>query len=420
MASRAKLRGAYLLLNHKDVTLDKLSKPHWEKTRGKAGQQGVVLFLQDTTELDYTYHNHKTGLGPIGDGRGRGLLLHTTLAAIPTDAPQILGLAHQKAVLRREPEKPRPKYTKSPESLVWTDAAKAVGRAPEGVQWVHVGDGASDDFRFMNQCRELGKDFLVRVTRNRILEWNGAQAEGDKRKLRDFSKMAEATHRYEARLPARAKRRGRTAQLSLSWAKVILPAPPQGPSDIREKASITAWVLHIWEENSEGEDGVEWFLLTSVPTETKDEAMIRVRWYLLRWQTEEYHKCLKTGCSVEKSQLNDADDIRRLLGFLGPVAARLLQLRNLSRAEPETPASQAVDETTLAMLAARLMWPKDKEITMGVFWKGVAQLGGHQGRRGDGPPGWITIWRGWKYLQDLVEGARIIATLNTPRPSEGH
>ncbi len=41
------------------------------------------------------------------------------------------------------------------------------------------------------------------------------------------------------------------------------------------------------------------------------------------------------------------------------------------------------------------------------FWQQVARLGGHQGRRHDGPPGWRTVWRGWRYLSDLADGARL-------------
>jgi hypothetical protein len=412
MGDRASLRGAYGLLNHNKVTLEKLAEPHWNKTRTEAGQHDVVLFVQDTTELDYTRHPTKEGLGPIGDGRGRGLLLHTTLAVVPSEAPQVLGVAHQKAVLRRPPHRPRPKYTSSLEALVWTEAVEAIGAPPSGVLWVHVGDGESDDFRLMHACRQQGKDFLVRITRNRILEWQSEPVTPRNRKIRDFARTLPAKHRYVTTLPARPGRPEREAQLALGWAEVRIPAPAQGPPELRHQASITAWVLHIWETNPPGEeDAVEWFLLTSVPTGTIDQAMTRVQWYLLRWLTEEYHKCLKTGCSIEKRQLDEGDDIRRLLGFLGAIAARLLQLRNLSRAEPEVPAELHVDELTLAILREKRKWPPDKEVTLDVFWRGVAAMGGYQGRRGDGPPGWQTIWHGWQYLHDLVDGARLLAKM---------
>jgi hypothetical protein len=86
MESRAALRGAYRILNHPEVTLVALLAPHCTATLTAAGQVPLVLMVEDTTELDYTAHPHTTGLGPIGDGRGRGFLLHSTLAIVPRAA----------------------------------------------------------------------------------------------------------------------------------------------------------------------------------------------------------------------------------------------------------------------------------------------------------------------------------------------
>ena len=55
------------------------------ETNGAVLLDPVVLFVQDTTELDYTHHPTKKGLGPIGDGNGHGLLLHSTLRMVPDE-----------------------------------------------------------------------------------------------------------------------------------------------------------------------------------------------------------------------------------------------------------------------------------------------------------------------------------------------
>ena len=39
----------------------------------------------------------------------------------------------------------------------------------------------------------------------------------------------------------------------------------------------------------------------------------------------------------------------------------------------------------------------------------VAGLGGFLGRKGDGDPGWQTLWRGWQRVQDLCWGMHQIA-----------
>ena len=41
----------------------------------------------------------------------------------------------------------------------------------------------------------------------------------------------------------------------------------------------------------------------------------------------------------------------------------------------------------------------------------MAKLGGFLGRKGDGNPGWITIWRGWEKLSNLVRGISLARRL---------
>ena len=40
----------------------------------------------------------------------------------------------------------------------------------------------------------------------------------------------------------------------------------------------------------------------------------------------------------------------------------------------------------------------------------LGNLGGHLNRKGDGLPGWQTLWRGWLYLQNLLAGASLAKT----------
>lgn len=409
MGDAAALQGAYNLLNDHRLTLEQLAQPHWENTRRLAGERAVVLFIQDTTELNYTHHRSKEGLGPVGDGKGRGVLLHTTLAVTPGEGPEVLGVAHQQTVLRQPKGNPRPKYTGSPEGQVWGQGAAAVGDAPAEALWVHVGDGGSDDFRFMHHCR--GKHFLLRVTHNRLLDWDGdREVEPEMSKLRDYARTLPWAHRFTLPVSAGPKRPARVAQMRLAWGEVTIPAPAQAPAPWRNQPEIHAWVLHTWEvEAPPGAEALEWILLTSVPTTTVDEALERTHWYANRWLVEDYHQCLKTGCRIEHSRLDHRDDIDRLLAFCGPIAAGLLQLRQAARLTPEAPAETQVDPLVVQILARKLRWPATPPVTAHRFWYGVAQLGGFFGRKRGSLPGWQCIWHGWRYLQDLVAGARLYA-----------
>ncbi|MFG0287414.1 MAG: IS4 family transposase [Rhodopirellula sp. JB044] len=37
----------------------------------------------------------------------------------------------------------------------------------------------------------------------------------------------------------------------------------------------------------------------------------------------------------------------------------------------------------------------------------MAKMGGFIGRKGDGEPGWMTIWRGYRELTLLLDGMRL-------------
>jgi hypothetical protein len=75
MGEASVLKAAYRLLDEPDVTHTAMCQPHWDATRELAGRQNVVVLIQDTTEVDYSHHPTTDGLGPIGNGGGRGYLL---------------------------------------------------------------------------------------------------------------------------------------------------------------------------------------------------------------------------------------------------------------------------------------------------------------------------------------------------------
>ena len=168
------------------------------------------------------------------------------------------------------------------------------------------------------------------------------------------------------------------------------------------------WIIRVWEEQApDGEEPLEWLLVTSVPTTTLEQAWERVYWYQSRWLVEDYHQCLKSGCRIEERPLQTVDGLMRLLGLLSPLAVRLLQVRALAREDPERPAHEVIEPLMLAVLAERC---GGSPLSM--------TLGTDLGRRWHAwvaiwhapmmvPPFWRTIWKGWLSLQTLLEGAQL-------------
>jgi len=410
------LREAYRLLSNPVVTLADLLAPHCQATVAAAAQVPLVLFIEDTTELDFTAHPAMTGLGPIGDGHGRGLLLHTTLAVVPQPR-QLLGVAQAQVVLRQ----PRTRGWKetSPEGRLWEASATAVGAPPPGGLWVHVSDAGSDDFPYLAACVDQGKHFLIRAQHNRLLSWDPASpqaADPAAQHLLDYARTLPAAPASGFAVPLRETKEqpARTAQVVVAWAPVALPPPEQSPDDLAHHAPLALWVLRIWEPSPPaGAEALEWLLLTSVPTQSVTDVRRAANWwYPCRWLCEDLHQVLKTGLRLEHSQLDAGADVERLLGFCLPIAVRLLQLRQAAQQAPDQPATQTIDPLMVQVLARR-QHLEAATMTLAVFWRQVAKLGGHLGRKSDGPPGWRTVWKGWRYLCDLTEGARLVLPPDT-------
>src|SRR5512140_1861309 len=307
MAGWNEQRGAYRLLDSEAVSHEALSTPHWQQTRVKAGQSGsVVLMVQDITELDYSTHRATEGLGPIGDHRGQGLMVHNTLAIEPSQQ-RVVGLAYQQVWIRdaeahQGNESRRQRRARADrQSQRWIKAVEAIGKAPAGVRWVHVGDREIDIFPFFEECQRAQVDFCVRIKQNRRV---GAWSAEDPRYLLDQARQLPARGERRLDIPAQAGQRARTAQLQVSWQAVTLRSPANEPG---EKSTLDAWVVRTWEPNPPpGVKAIEWLLLTSIPVLTLQDALQRIDWYSGRWIVEDYHSCLKTGCAVENSRLQHA------------------------------------------------------------------------------------------------------------------
>ena len=156
---------------------------------------------------------------------------------------------------------------------------------------------------------------------------------------------------------------------------------------------------------------IYWVLLTSLPVNTFDDAWQVIEDYENRWLIEEYHKVLKTGCSIELHALRTADRLEPLIGLISVIGIRLFQLKLIGRSQPEAKAATHVPSSWLKCL--KLVRPTLKLTGMSVytFFRELAKLGGFLGRKGDGEPGWQTIWHGYKKLHALLDGWRLATAI---------
>ncbi|MBN9517688.1 transposase, partial [bacterium] len=152
----AAYQAALRLFRHPAVTHRAVLAPHQARTLDRAERHpDTVLIVHDTTELDFSGHRTLAGhLGPIGNGGGRGLLCHNSLA-VDAATGHLLGLVARQLHVRVAVGKTEPRAAKrdraTRESRLWANALDEIGPAPADRRWVHVADRGADAFEFLSR-----------------------------------------------------------------------------------------------------------------------------------------------------------------------------------------------------------------------------------------------------------------------------
>jgi Transposase Tn5 dimerisation domain len=411
------------LFDAAEATFEALIQPQWQRTRTLAGECPVVLMIQDTTELDYTTHGECEGLGRFGSGprwkSGAGLLLHNVLAVEPVGENQarVLGLAWNKLWARTGPVRQKRRTAKERrengcESDRWIEAVQAIGKAPPEARFVYVGDREADIFNLYSSCQKHDASFLVRVThlsRNALAGHvtDEAKVTAPDRPGTSLKQIADSMPVMGGKsiwIPPRSGRAGRWAKCTVSGGAVTIYSPWNRS---RSGKPLCCWTVRVREIDAPEEvEPLEWILLSDEPVNRLEDALRLAGWYALRWMVEQFHQCLKSGCKVEQRQLEHVDRLQPLIGMLCVLAVRLLQLKNNTRLMPQAPALEQVPSHLVRTLA-RMMKTPAENITLRQFTHEVAKLGGFIGRKSDGEPGWLTLWRGWHELDLIALGATL-------------
>lgn len=392
----AHLKGAYRLLSSKEVSHEKLQKVHWKNTLEKAeNSKNTLLLVQDTSELDYSNKKATKSLGSIGNHRGRGLVLHSCLAVeFDTQPINILGLANQKVWVRenisKRIETRKQRHERNHEGKLWEQTLNGISRTINlNHRIVSVGDRGNDSFSFMKFCKDNSWNYVFRVKYNRVITQ-------DKREfnLFDHLKKFESKSQKTIRLTDNDKE----IELKVGWEKIKISSP-KNLYKKSERIEIEIWCIRCWND----ENKIEWNLFTNLEIKNQQDALEKIEWYKARWLIEEYHKCLKTGCNIEKRNLQTAHALKSLLGFLGIVATKLLEIKFLAKQNRSRLAAEFADPISLKIICARFKL-SESTITAQEFWHSLARLGGFIGRKSDGDPGWQTLWSGWLRLIDMISG----------------
>lgn len=381
----------------------------WSEGTVAVAEGRHVLAIQDTSEINFaTTAKRRRGLGEIGHGNGRGVLLHPMLA-VDAENGNCLGLLSGQVWTRkgRRTVSHDLRDLSDKELQRWIATALAAKPLLARAAMVTVlGDRESDIFALYASAAEQHFHVIARSMHDRKLaDGTDLYAAGER--------MAVAEQRAIV-LPARAQRPERVAVLALRFGAVDL-ARPQTRFLRHLPKSLPLTLVDVREvDPAAGIEPLHWRLLTTHSVANAEEAWRIAEWYKQRWLIEQFFRVLKTqGLKLEDSQVGTADRLLKLVAIAAKAAVITLQLLQARDGRGHQPIRLAFDDNEVATLAAlnqnleaqskRLRNPHPPDSLAWAAWI-IGRLGGWDGYPSSKPPGPITMKHGLEYFFAVAAG----------------
>lgn len=409
-------QAAYRFFNNPKVTPQKLLAPHRETTLKRAAAQPVVLAVQDTTEVELTRKQEKVG-GPLGDEEHWGVHVHPLAVFTPARVP--LGLLHAEISSRdladfHQRSQRRNQPIEGKESYRWLEGyrqACPLAQPCPDTQVVCLSDSEADiDECFAEAAAQDGQrhaDFVVRGCQDRRLVdpaeekvYSAVEETQVRKRLKVEVSQREAPCGDGSR--RRQARRSRTTVVSVRAVSVTLPAPWRKGEKLPDvKVNV---VLVREEDPPDGEEPIEWLLVTSLPIGTVEQIEKVIDYSVCRWEIEIFFRILKSGCKVEELQLETTDWISACIALYLIVAWRVHFLTMMGRQCPDLSceAELSPDEWRAVYSVVKHEPPPKQPPRLEEMIALIASLGGYLDRKHDAPPGPKAIWIGIQRMRDFA------------------
>lgn len=347
----AAVKAAYRFFDNPHCQPEAILKAHRQRTLQRIAGRDMILLIQDTTALSFTTHRATKGLGSIGAKGLRGFFQHSALAVSVDGIP--LGLLGWHTWKREEQDESATRAQRQKESRRWLDMLRtSTADLDPRTQVLTVADREADFYDFFRLAIQEKQHVLIRAAHDRPVSGEGAR-------LWATAEAAEPLGPPLAvRIPRSGDRPERMAQIVLRAVPVLLEPPRYRRQEALPCLRLTA-ILALEVDPPEGEDPVKWLLLTTLTVTTYEQAAQCLRWYTYRWRVERFHFTLKSGCQIEKLQLETAYRLRTALAVYLPVAWRLLHLTYVAREEPEQPCTLFLTQPEWQALYARIHRTRD-------------------------------------------------------------
>jgi len=341
----AATQGAYDFWSSPHVKASSIVQAHQTSTLNRIQAEAVVIAIQDTTELNFTHHPSKKGMGYLDNSKSSGLKVHSVFCSSASGIP--LGVLHQQ-VWTRDPaflgkkHQRHKKDIQDKESYRWLTALQATQTLiPPETTVVTVADREADIYELLALPRRPNSELIIRANHNRCVK--STQPEPQVQRLQQTIEQVPPTGQLTLELRRHPERQPRIATLTLRTTTVELQPPHTHPQAQHLQPVYIQVIQALEVDPPPGVEPVNWLLLTTLVITCFEDLVQCLRWYSYRWLIERYHYVLKSGCRLEQLQLESADRIHRALATYTIVAWRLLWITYLARYHPDLPADTVLE-----------------------------------------------------------------------------
>jgi hypothetical protein len=389
-------KATYEFFKNENVSFEALKKAMMLYGAKQVSDKMQLLILQDISNISYN-DLQAEGLGYLDNKDGRGILCYSSMAATTEGLP--LSLLYQHTWIRPLEELGKSSKRKQinfedKESYRWYEGMQEVNTLlGQSIQKIHIADREADIYELFFHAYEPNTDFLIRARHNRKLS-NGSH-------LWDNIAAQPVAARVNLDLRDKTGKKKLSIQAEVRYHQVEILRPVKNKSNYE---SVTLTAIEIKEpgsENKKEEDIIHWKLLTTLEVNSVTDTLQCVKWYTSRWLIERFHYVLKSGTKIEELQLKDAASLQKAIAVYSMAAFRVMQLVYESRHHPEINCevilTKAQWKTLYMLIHGNNQLPKQPpSLQQAVMW--IGRLGGHLGRKSDGPPGLKTVWLGYQQL----------------------
>jgi len=423
--SKATLKANYRFVDNPKNSPEAILDAHNRASIQRTTEHDNTVLAQDTTNIDITKpHCQVEGAGPLESDDKRGAFLHALYAMTEEGLP--LGVVDQVIWTREKistdlDEAEKSKLRKQAafeekESSRWLEmfqSGEQIARANPGTNYTVVGDSESDICEIFAEVGDMAEncDFVVRGCQNRnVIDCVGAANIDEALATAEIQATMEATiSERTAKVPGetRARRKSRSARV----AKIGVRAREVTiRGAVRPGGRLPDVTLNVVEavelDPPAGEEPIRWVLLTTLSIDSIPQIQRVISAYSVRWNIELYFKTLKSGLNIEKLKYETLDRYLTALSLLMIVGWRVEYLKGAARHDPDASCEKYFSRPQ--WVPAYLVYTDGGDLpseppTIMEFMLLIAELGGWQRRKSQGPPGSMTIWRGLRRMEAYAD-----------------